>query len=63
MSSNNNGKSEKDVKKSHNLRNVPIGELDPIDGKEEIVFKKLKGSVRIFNNIVDPIDEAWNAGS
>ncbi len=44
-------------------RNVPIAQLGPIDEKEEKAFGKLKGLVHIKKNIIDPIDEAWNADS
>ncbi|KKN19751.1 hypothetical protein LCGC14_0942610 [marine sediment metagenome] len=42
-------------------RNVPIAQLGPIDEKEEKSFGKLKGSVHFLDNIIDPIDEVWNA--
>lgn len=44
-------------------RNVPIAQLAPIDEEEEKVFGKLKGTVRVIKNIIDPIDEAWDADS
>lgn len=42
-------------------RNEPIAQLGPIDEKEEKFFGKLKGSVHFLDNIIDPIDEVWNA--
>jgi len=44
-------------------RNVPIAQLIPIDTKEKSTFGKLKGSVHIVGNIIDSIDEVWNAYS
>ncbi len=44
-------------------RNIPIAQLGPIDEKEEKAFGKLKGTVHIIKNIIDPIDEVWDADS
>ena len=44
-------------------RNVPIAQLGPIDEKDESAFGKLKETVHIITNIIDPIDETWNADS
>lgn len=44
-------------------RNVPIAQLGPIDEEEELIFGKLKGTVHVLKDIVDPIDEVWNADS
>ena len=42
-------------------RNVPIAQLSPIDETEEITFGKLKGSIHFVDDIIDHIDEVWNA--
>lgn len=44
-------------------RNVPIAQIGPIDEKEEKTFGKLGGSIQIVGNIIDPIEEDWNANN
>jgi len=44
-------------------RNVPIAKLVPIDTENEQVFGKLKGTVHFRDNIIDSIEEDWNANS
>lgn len=44
-------------------RNVPIAKLVPIDAEDEQVFGKLKGTVHFRDNIIDSIEEDWNADS
>lgn len=44
-------------------RNVPIAQIGPIEKKEQKVFGKLKGTVHVEKNIIDPIDEDWYADS
>ncbi len=44
-------------------RNVPIARIGPIDGKEEPVFGRLKGSIQFKGDIIEPIDEVWDANS
>ncbi len=56
------------VKKTHRKititkRNVPIAQIGPIDEKEEKTFGKLEGSIQIIGNIIDPIEEDWNANN
>jgi hypothetical protein len=36
-------------------RKVPFAQLTPVENQEEIAFGKLKGSVHILGNIIDPI--------
>ncbi|MCB9093361.1 MAG: type II toxin-antitoxin system prevent-host-death family antitoxin [Halobacteriovoraceae bacterium] len=44
-------------------RNVPIAQIAPIEKKQQQGFGKLKGSVHIEMNIIDPIHENWYADS
>ena len=44
-------------------RNVPVAQLTPIDEKEESAFGKLKGTLHILDNIVEPIEDNWHADS
>jgi hypothetical protein len=44
-------------------KNVPISRSVPIHAHKEKVFGMLKGTVREVRNIVDPIDEVWDADS
>lgn len=42
-------------------RNVPIAKLVPIEEGEEYFFGKLKGTLHFKENIINPIDEVWDA--
>lgn len=43
-------------------RNIPIAQLCPLEQKDvPKAFGKMKGTIHIIGNIIDPIDEAWNA--
>lgn len=44
-------------------RNVPVAQIVPIDKKKEKGFGKLKGTLHTEGNIINPIDETWNADS
>ena len=44
-------------------RNVPIAKLTPIKKKKEESFGKLRGTVHTKGNIVNPIEESWDADS
>lgn len=44
-------------------RNVPIAKLVPIDVEDEQVLGKLKGTVHFKDNIIDSIEEDWDADS
>lgn len=45
-------------------RNVPIAEIGPIrEAESEEAFGKLKGTVHYHGDIVEPIDEEWDANS
>lgn len=44
-------------------RNVPIAQIGPIDEKEEEIFGKLKGTVHYHGDIINPIDEVWDASN
>ncbi len=44
-------------------RNVPIAKLVPIDVEDEQIFGRLKGTVHFRDNIIDSIEENWNASS
>ncbi|MEI6243328.1 MAG: type II toxin-antitoxin system prevent-host-death family antitoxin [Chlamydiota bacterium] len=44
-------------------RNVPIAELGPVEGKDEPAFGSLRGTVHILGNIIDSVDEVWDANS
>ena len=44
-------------------RNVPVAKLVPVEEKEHHVFGILKGTVHFNGDIVEPVDEVWNAAS
>jgi prevent-host-death family protein len=44
-------------------RGAPIAKLVPIEEKEELSFGKLKGTVHFKGDIIEPIDEEWDATS
>lgn len=44
-------------------RNIPIAKLVPIDTEDEQVFGRLKRTVHFRDNLIDPIEEDWNANS
>lgn len=44
-------------------RDVPIAKLVPIEEEEVKIFGKLKGTVHFKGNIIDPIDEVWDAST
>lgn len=44
-------------------RNVPVAKLVPIEEKEAKAFGKLKGTVHIKGNLMEPINEEWDANS
>ena len=44
-------------------RNVPIAQIAPIEKKQQQGFGKLKRTVHIEMNIIDPIHENWYADS
>lgn len=44
-------------------RHTPIVRVCPIDEEETSLFGKMRGTVQVKGNIIQPIDEAWNADS
>jgi len=42
-------------------RNKPIAQLVPIEEEKASLFGKMKGSVHILGDILEPIDEIWDA--
>lgn len=42
-------------------RNKPIAQLIPIKEESETLFGKMKGTIHIIGDILNPIDEVWNA--
>ncbi len=44
-------------------RNIPVAKLIPIDDFEEEVFGRMKGTVHFLGDVIQPIDEDWNAAS
>jgi len=42
-------------------RNIPIAQIGPVDEEEKAAFGKLKGTIQFLDNIIDPIDEVWDA--
>lgn len=42
-------------------RNIPIAKLVPIIKSKEKIFGKLKGTIVIKKDILEPIDEIWDA--
>ncbi len=42
-------------------RNVPIVEIRPIEEKKTPLFGRLKGTVCIHGDIIEPIGEEWDA--
>ncbi len=42
---------------------IPIVKIVPIEKEKEVLFGKMKGPACIKGDIIDPIDEAWNADS
>ncbi|HEV3269406.1 MAG TPA: type II toxin-antitoxin system prevent-host-death family antitoxin [Candidatus Rhabdochlamydia sp.] len=45
-------------------RNIPIAKLVPIDAEDEKIFGRLKGTVHFKqDDIIEPIEESWDADS
>ncbi|HEY9786925.1 MAG TPA: type II toxin-antitoxin system Phd/YefM family antitoxin [Candidatus Obscuribacterales bacterium] len=44
-------------------RGKPIAKLVPCDDEPETLFGCMKGSVKAYGNIVDPIDVEWEANA
>ncbi len=42
-------------------RNKPIAQLVPIGEEETSLFGAMKGTVHILSDIIEPIEEKWNA--
>lgn len=42
---------------------IPIVKIVPFDLGEQSLFGKMKGTVHIHGDIVQPIDEVWDANS
>ena len=42
-------------------RRVPIAKLSPIEKRERKLFGAMRGSIHIREDLISPIDEAWNA--
>lgn len=56
------------VKKTRNSiiitkHNKPIAKLVPFEEKKATIFGKMKGSAHIKGDIIQPIDEDWDANS
>lgn len=44
-------------------RNIPVAELVPIEKKNRPSYGWMKGTAQIKGNIIEPIDEVWDACS
>ncbi len=44
-------------------RNKPIAQLMPIEEESTKLFGKMKGTIRIVGDIIEPIDEVWDASN
>ncbi len=42
-------------------RNVPVAEMIPIEEKPRNSFGWMEGTGHVIGDIIEPIDEAWNA--
>ena len=42
-------------------RNVPVVKMVPLEEEEKAVFGAMSGAIKILSNIVDPIEEVWDA--
>lgn len=55
-----------EVKKTKNpiivtKHKIPIVKIVPIEDKKHSLFGKMKGTAHIKGDIIQPIDEVWNA--
>jgi prevent-host-death family protein len=44
-------------------RNVPVAEMVPIEEKKRPSFGWMKGTGHVIGDIIEPIDEVWDACS
>ncbi len=44
-------------------RNIPVAKIIPIDETPRAIFGKLKGTITIKENIIDCIEENWDANT
>lgn len=44
-------------------RNVPVVRLVPLEEKEMSFFGNLKNSVRFLGDVIEPIEEKWDANT
>ncbi len=42
-------------------RNKPIAQLVPVEEESSSLFGIMKGTIHIMEDIISPIDEAWDA--
>lgn len=42
-------------------RNIPVAEMIPIEGKKRSSFGWMKDTGKVIGNIIEPIDEVWDA--
>lgn len=42
-------------------RGKPVAKLMPIDEQPLAIYGKLQGSINAYADIIQPIDESWNA--
>lgn len=42
-------------------RNIPVAQIVPLEEKEISGFGRLKGTVHIKGDIIEPINEGWDA--
>lgn len=44
-------------------RNIPVAEMVPIEEKKKLSFGWMKGTGTVKGDIIEPIDEVWDADS
>ena len=44
-------------------RNIPVAEMVPIEEKKKDSFGWMKGTCQILGDIIEPVNEVWDADS
>ena len=44
-------------------RNKPVAQLVPVEQESPEIFGKMKGTIHFKEDIIEPIDEVWDANS